>query len=135
MLLEHQAAGDVHGFLLDRDRRSVDFTMNGYTLHVSLDSIFGDTSESGFGMIMADGKDAFLGVGKGFRVSFTPYPASGSAGRHRRGDGREVRRRQVGSRDGGSTATRTIRARPGGSIRAPCTPKNFRFTGLSSANF
>jgi beta-galactosidase GanA len=77
-LLEHQAAGDVHGFLLDRDRRSVDFTMNGYTLHVSLDSIFGNTSEGGFGMIMADGKDAFLGVGKGFRVSFTPYPENGS---------------------------------------------------------
>jgi beta-galactosidase GanA len=77
LLLEHQAAGDVHGFLLDRDRRSVDFMMNGYTLHVSLDSIFGNTSESGFGMIMADGKDAFLGVGKGFRVTFTAYPESG----------------------------------------------------------
>jgi hypothetical protein len=77
LLLEHQATGDVRGFLLDRDRRTVDFTMNGYTLHVSLDSIFGNTSESGFGMIMADGKDGFLGVGKGFRVSFTPYPESG----------------------------------------------------------
>ena len=77
MLLDHQAAGDVHGFLLDRDQRSVDFTMNGYTLHVSLDSIFGSMTESGFGMIMADGKDKFLGVGKGFRVSFSPYPESG----------------------------------------------------------
>ncbi len=77
LLLEHQSAEDVHGFLLDRDRRSVDFTMNGYTLHVSLDSIFGGTAESGFGMIMADGKDGFLGVGKGFRVSFTPLAESG----------------------------------------------------------
>jgi hypothetical protein len=77
LLLDHQAAGDVHGFLLDRDRRAVDFTMNGYTMHVSLDSIFGNTSEGGFGLIMADGKDAFLGVGKGFRVSFTPSPESG----------------------------------------------------------
>ena len=77
LLLEHQSAGDVHGFVLDHDRRSVDFTMNGYTLHVTLDSIFGGTTESGFGMIMADGKDAFLGVGKGFRVSFTPRPESG----------------------------------------------------------
>ncbi len=77
LLLEHQSAGDVHGFLLDRDHRSVDFTINGYTLHVSLDSIFGGTADSGFGMIMADGKNAFLGVGKGFRVSFTPSPESG----------------------------------------------------------
>jgi hypothetical protein len=28
-------------------------------------------------MIIADGNDAFLGVGKGFRVSFTPRPESG----------------------------------------------------------
>jgi beta-galactosidase GanA len=77
LLLEHQSAGDVHGFLLDRDHAQVDFTMNGYTLHVSLDSIFGGQAESGFGMIMANGKDGFLGVGKGFRVTFSPYPASG----------------------------------------------------------
>jgi len=79
LLLEHQAAGDVHGFLLSREHSAVDFTMNGATLHVTLDSIFGGTVESGFGMIMADGKDAFLGVGKGFRVTFSPVPASGRA--------------------------------------------------------
>lgn len=77
LLLEHQGAGDVHGFLLDREHAQVDFTMNGYTLHVSLDGIFGGQAESGFGLIMADGKNAFLGVGKGFRVAFSPYPASG----------------------------------------------------------
>lgn len=77
LLLEHQAAGDVHGFVLTRDESSVDFTMNGYTLHVSLDNIFGSTAESGFGLIMADGKDAFLGAGKGFRVTFTPRSDSG----------------------------------------------------------
>jgi hypothetical protein len=77
LLAQHQAAGDVHGFLLDRERSAVDFTMNGYTLHVTLDSIFGGQPESGFGVIMADGKDAFLGVGKGFRVTFSPYPESG----------------------------------------------------------
>jgi beta-galactosidase GanA len=72
LLLEHQAAGDVHGFVLDRDHKSVDFTINGYTLHVSLDNSFGGPAESGFGLVMADGKDAFLGAGKGFRVTFTP---------------------------------------------------------------
>jgi hypothetical protein len=77
LLLEHQAKGDMHGFLLDRERSSVDFAMNGYTLHVSLDSIFGNTVESGYGLIMADGKDGFLGVGKGFRVTFASDAASG----------------------------------------------------------
>ncbi len=71
LLLERQSTGDVHGFVLDRDHATADFAMNGYTLRVSLDSIFGNTVESGFGMIMADGRDAFLGVGKGFRVTFT----------------------------------------------------------------
>ena len=31
LLLAHQSAGDVHGFVLDKNRSSVDFTMSGYT--------------------------------------------------------------------------------------------------------
>lgn len=77
ILLEHQAAGDAHGFVLDRAHPTANFVMNGYTLHVSLDNSFYGTAESGFGMIMADNKDAFLGVGKGFRVTFTPFPDNG----------------------------------------------------------
>ncbi len=77
LLAEHQSKGDVHGFVLDHDRSSVDFTMNGYTLHVSLDEIFGGQAESGFGLIMADGKDAFLGAGKGFKVTFKERPETG----------------------------------------------------------
>ena len=46
--------------------------MGGYTLHVTLDEIFGSHAESGYGLIMATGPDDFLGAGKGFRVSFTP---------------------------------------------------------------
>jgi len=72
MLLEHQSAGDVHGFVLDKGHSSVDFTMSGYTVHVTLDELFGSHAESGFGLIMAAGPDEFLGAGKGFRVSFTP---------------------------------------------------------------
>ena len=30
LLLEHQSAGDVHGFVLDKHHPSADFTMNGY---------------------------------------------------------------------------------------------------------
>jgi hypothetical protein len=72
MVLEHQAAGDLHGFVLDRNNPSVDFTVAGYTLHVTLDEIFGSHAEQGFGLIFPSGKDAFTGVGKGFRVSFSP---------------------------------------------------------------
>jgi beta-galactosidase GanA len=71
LLLEHQSAGDVHGFVLDKNQPTVDFEMNGVTVHVSLDQIFGSGAPSGFGLVMATGPDAFLGVGKGFRVSFS----------------------------------------------------------------
>ena len=72
MVLEHQSAGDLHGFVLDGSHRSVDFTVAGYTVHVTLDEIFGSHAEKGFGLIFPSGTDEFTGVGKGFRVSFTP---------------------------------------------------------------
>jgi beta-galactosidase GanA len=74
LLLAHQSAGDVRGFVLDREHSTADFTMNGVTLHVSLDRSFGHEAESGFGLIMAMGKDEFLGAGKGFMVTFTQLP-------------------------------------------------------------
>jgi hypothetical protein len=77
MVLEHQSAGDLHGFVLDRNHPSVDFTVGGYTVHVRLDEIFGEHAQNGFGMIMPTGQDEFLGAGKGFRVTFTPRPATG----------------------------------------------------------
>jgi hypothetical protein len=77
MLLGHQSAGDVHGFVLSQGRNSVDFTISGYTVHVTLDEIFGNHAENGFGLIMAAGNDKFIGVGKGFRVSFTPRSNGG----------------------------------------------------------
>ena len=67
-----QAAGQIHGFTLTKDHSSVEFTMGGYTLHVTLDEIFGMRAEHGYGLILAEGPDKFLGLGKGFRVSFTP---------------------------------------------------------------
>jgi len=70
-LLEHQAAGDVHGFILDRQHPAAEFTIGAYVVHVSLDSIFGSHTESGYGLVMSTGPDEFLGVGKGFRVLFT----------------------------------------------------------------
>jgi hypothetical protein len=76
-LAEHQSAGDVHGFVLDQEHNAVDFTMNGYTLHVTLDEIFGGQASNGFGVVMGDGKDAFVGAGKGFKVTFKPRPETG----------------------------------------------------------
>ncbi len=77
LLLEHQSAGDVHGFVLGKWNSSVDFTMSGYTVHVTLDEIFGHHAENGYGLIMATAPYEFVGVGKGFRVSFTPRSSTG----------------------------------------------------------
>jgi beta-galactosidase GanA len=71
LILQHQAAGDIHGFLVDKNHPASDFVVNGYTLHVTIDQIFGHSAESGFGLILALGPDEFLGAGKGFRVSIT----------------------------------------------------------------
>ena len=74
LLTGRQAAGEVHGFVLDKEHPAVDFTMNGYVLHVSRDEIFGNETASGYGLVMADGQDGFLGIGRGFRVIFAPLP-------------------------------------------------------------
>jgi hypothetical protein len=71
MILEHQSAGDLHGFVLSREHPGVDFMVAGYTVHVVLDEIFGSHAQNGFGLIFPSGTDEFTGVGKGFRVSFT----------------------------------------------------------------
>ncbi len=80
LLLEQQTKENVHGFLLDKSHPSVEFSLNGYIVHVSLDEIFGLHSEKGFGLIMATGPDEFLGAGKGFRVSFTSRSPSAHVG-------------------------------------------------------
>jgi beta-galactosidase GanA len=83
-LLEAQATGtaaspNAHGFILDTAHPSVEFVMQGNTVHISLDDIFGHKAEKGYGLIFATGPDEYTGVGKGFRVSITPR--SVSAGR------------------------------------------------------
>ncbi len=70
VILEEQTRHNTRGFVLDKSNPEVEFVMNGYTVHVSLDNIFGSAAESGFGLIMATGENEFLGAGKGFRVSF-----------------------------------------------------------------
>jgi beta-galactosidase GanA len=70
LLAQHQATGDMHGFVLDKDRPSVTFVIQGVELEVSLDEIFGHHTENGFGLVLATGPNRFLGAGKGFRVGF-----------------------------------------------------------------
>jgi beta-galactosidase GanA len=70
LVLEHQSAGDLHGFVLDKSHASVDFTMSGYTLHVALANDWWDHADTGYGIIMAAGPDEFLGAGKEFMVTF-----------------------------------------------------------------
>jgi beta-galactosidase GanA len=75
-VLAAQASGQIHGFLLDPAHPSYSFTMKDVTVHVSLDEIFGHRAQSGYGLVLREGPDSFLGIGKGFRVSFTPSEAS-----------------------------------------------------------
>lgn len=66
-----EAKGEVRGFTLSSWPGSTEFNLNGYRVHVSLDEIFGHRAGSGFGLIMADGPNRFLGAGRGFQVTFT----------------------------------------------------------------
>jgi beta-galactosidase GanA len=77
LLLEHQAAGDVHGFTLDKQHPTAEFTIGSRILHLSLDNSFGSHADTGYGLIMATGPDEFLGAGKGFRVTFTSSTPTG----------------------------------------------------------
>jgi hypothetical protein len=76
-LTSAQAAGLAHGFVLTKDHPTVEFTLSSYTLRVTLDEIFGYHAENGYGLILATGKDEFLGLGKGFRVWFIPRSTDG----------------------------------------------------------
>ncbi|MBB5057985.1 hypothetical protein HDF16_002691 [Granulicella aggregans] len=74
--LDHHGHAKTHGFLLDKSNSSVDFKMGEYIVHVSLDEIFGNHTEKGFGLLIQTGPEEFLGAGKGFRVDFTPLAKS-----------------------------------------------------------
>jgi hypothetical protein len=69
-------AGSSHGFVLDKKHPQVDFVMNGYTVHVSLDQVFKYQAETGFGIILATRPHEFVAAGEGFRVSFSSQSSS-----------------------------------------------------------
>jgi beta-galactosidase GanA len=100
LILEQQTKGNVHGFLLDQSHPSAEFAMNGYTVQVTLDEIFGNHANTGFGLIIATGPDEFTGAGKGFRVSFTtrsfsPHTGIGTIDEGRFEDGRWIPGRRL----------------------------------------
>ena len=81
LLLEHAGAGDMTGFVLDKQHPSTSATLNGYRLEISLDRIFGGQADHGFGLIIAIGPNEFIGAGSGFRVKFAPQsPGPPNAG-------------------------------------------------------
>jgi hypothetical protein len=60
-ILKCQRNGNITGFLLNRAHSDVSVIMNGYRLDISLDDIFGNRAETGYGLVMATGPDEFLG--------------------------------------------------------------------------
>lgn len=71
-LASAQVQGKVHGFVLDKGHPAADFVLDGVSVHIRLDEIFGHQAENGYGLILEEQLNTFLGAGKGFRVSFTP---------------------------------------------------------------
>jgi hypothetical protein len=77
IILDHQTKGEVHGFVLDQDHQTANFTMAGYTVHVAMGGRAfgrpeGATPDPVGGLVIATGPNEFMGAGKGFRVTFTP---------------------------------------------------------------
>ena len=63
---------EIIGFVLDEKTPLVTCEMNGYKLEISLDELFGHKATLGYGLVMADGINKFIGAGSGFRVKFLP---------------------------------------------------------------
>jgi len=72
LILDKQIKKQVIGFVVDEKTPIVSCEMNGYRLEISLDELFGQRASIGYGIVMADGPDKFIGGGSGFRVRFLP---------------------------------------------------------------
>jgi len=75
LLLSHQGRRETAGFVLNKANPKVIRELGAYELEISLDSIFGHTADSGYGLVIATGPDEFMGAGAGFRVAFKPKTA------------------------------------------------------------
>ncbi|HEU5103008.1 MAG TPA: DUF5597 domain-containing protein [Roseiflexaceae bacterium] len=72
LILEHQGAGTMIGFVLDAEHPSVTRELGGYELRIGLDRGPAGQAEHGWGLIVADGAGAYIGAGYGFHVTFQP---------------------------------------------------------------
>ena len=59
------------GFCSIRITRKTTVELKAYRLDVSIDQIFETEAKTGYGLVIALGRDEFLGAGRGFRVSFS----------------------------------------------------------------
>ncbi len=71
IIFEHEGKGEMVGFVLDQDHPKTTLELNGYTLEIQRDDIFGAVAKSGAGLIIATGPGEFLGAGGGFMVKFS----------------------------------------------------------------
>jgi hypothetical protein len=72
LILEKQEKGEITGFVLDEKNPVITCEMGGYKLEISLDELFGYKAKTGYGIVMTDGENKFIGAGSGFRVRFFP---------------------------------------------------------------
>jgi len=81
IILRNQGRREMAGFVVTKEKPTITKQLGGYELEISLDSIFGATSDNGSGIVIHTGPDEFLGAGCGFRVRFKPKtPGPGRAG-------------------------------------------------------
>jgi beta-galactosidase GanA len=71
ILLDQETKGNVHGFVVNQGGYSArTFLMQGLEVKVSPDEIFGSRAQQGYGLVIQTAANDFVGVGKGFHVSF-----------------------------------------------------------------
>ena len=80
LILAHQGAGSVVGFLLDEDQPSLTRVLGEYELEIALDAVFQYKADIGYGVVIATGPNEFVGVGSGFCVTFRPTSGTGRVG-------------------------------------------------------
>lgn len=72
LILAHQGKNEMTAVLLDEENDEIVRDLGDYELTVSLDTVFGYRAKLGFGLVIQESADSFIGAGSGFRVEFRP---------------------------------------------------------------
>ncbi len=80
VILAHQGANNMVGFLLDEEHPNATRVLGAYELEIALDAVFQYKAELGYGLVIATGSGEFVGVGSGFCVTFRPISGVGHVG-------------------------------------------------------